>query len=102
MNNAETSRQIRAGMEQAYAAFRSAFPNADKVNFTAEVYDGRFNCYGSVLLDRGWTSGITLDSNGTIDGAIESIRSRIDDPAKLRAEAAELLKRAAKIDGGAK
>lgn len=101
MNNAHATEQIRAGMQAAYAAFRSAFPNADKVNFTAQIYDGHLQMYGSVLLDYGWTTGISLEGAETIDEAIASVRSKLSDPEKIRAEAAALLRRAERIEGGA-
>jgi hypothetical protein len=101
-NNTTTSEQIRAGMLAAYAAFRSAFPAADKVNFTAQVYDGRLQVYGSILMDYGWTTGISLEGAETVDEAIASVRSKLSDPEKIRAEAAALLRRAEKIEGGAK
>lgn len=97
-----TTEQIRAGMLAAYAAFRSAFPNADKVNFTAQVYDGNFQLYGSILLDYGWTTGISLEGAETVDEAIAAVRSKLSDPEKIRAEAAALIRRAEKIQGGAK
>lgn len=101
-NNTTTTEQIRAGMLAAYAVFRSAFPNADKVNFTAQVYDGNFQVYGSVLLDYGWTTGISLEGAETIDEAIAAVRSKLSDPEKIRAEAAALIRRAEKIEGGVK
>lgn len=101
-NTQHTTQQIRAGMLAAYAAFRSAFPNADKVNFTAQVYDGNFQLYGSVLMDYGWTTGLSLEGAETVDQAIAAVRAKLSDPDKLRAEAAALVRRAERIEGGAK
>lgn len=100
-NNTTTSEQIRAGMQAAYAAFRSAFPKADKLSVNAQVYDGRPSVYGNALYGSAWTTSVGVDTDD-IDSAIEALRSKLNDPAQLRAEAAALLKQAEQIEGGAK
>ena len=100
-NNTTTSEQIRAAMLAAYAAFRSAFPKADNLSINAHVYGGKLSLYGSALYGSGWTTGISVDTDD-LDSAIEALRSRLEDPVKLRAEAAALIKQAEQIEGGAK
>ena len=100
-NNTTTSEQIRAAMLAAYAAFRSAFPKADELSINAQVYGGRPSLYGSALYGSAWTTSIGVDTDD-IDSAIEALRSKLEDPVKLRAEAAALIKQAEQIEGGAK
>jgi len=88
-------------MLAAYAAFRSAFPKADKLSVNGQVYDGRLSIYGNALYGSAWTTSVSVDTDD-LDSAIEGLRSKLNDPAQLRAEAAALLKQAEEIEGGAK
>jgi hypothetical protein len=100
-NNTTTSEQIRAAMLAAYAAFRSAFPKADQLSINAQVYGGRPSVYGSALYGSAWTTSVGVDTDD-IDSAIEALRSKLEDPAVLRSQAAALIKQAERIEGGAK
>lgn len=101
MSNTTTSEQIRAAMLAAYAAFRSAFPKADQLSINAQVYNDKLSVYGNAKYGSTWTTGVGIDTDD-LDSAIEGLRSHLGDANALRAQAAQLLKQAEQIEGGAK
>lgn len=88
-------------MREAQEEFARAFPGAERAVLIAQWWGGKLDLQGQVKTGQVWHTGSRLSGAENIDAAIKAVRMEMGDAHRLRLEAADLIRRALILEGGA-